>query len=125
MQKSFEVEVDEQVKEKSRNFIKKIKSGMHFKSDLDSSINSLEWLEEIELVCPYIDNIVRAPRMALINEEEVFKIEKAKKIGVESVKDLAKHTNYIEKIDILIALQQQELEKLKNIKKALLGKMFV
>lgn len=33
--------------------------------------------------------------------------------------------NYIEKIDILIALQQQELEKLKNIKKALLGKMFV
>ena len=50
-------------------------------------------------LCPYLDNIVRAPKVALVSESEVRKIEKAKKTGVESVKDLSKHTDYIDKID--------------------------
>ena len=33
--------------------------------------------------------------------------------------------DFFRNLDNLIALQQQEFEKLKNIKKALLGKMFV
>ena len=72
---------------------------MHYKADLDSNLNSLEWLEILEECFPYVDNIVRNPKVALITETEVQKIEKAKKIGVERVKDLAKHTNYIEKIE--------------------------
>lgn len=99
MGKAISLSVDEQLKVKSSNFIKNVKSGMHLTSDVNSDINDLEWLEIIEEVCPYLDNIVRAPKVALVSESEVRKIEKAKKTGVESVKDLSKHTDYIDKID--------------------------
>lgn len=95
----IELEIDETLKAQSENFIQKIKSGMHLKSDSESDINSLEWLEIIEEVCPYLDNIVRTPKVALVSESEVRKIEKAKKTSIESVKDLSKHTNFIDKID--------------------------
>lgn len=72
---------------------------MHFKSDFTSDSLSFEWVSEIEFACPYIDNIVRNPRLALINEEDVVKIEKARKVSVESVKDLSKHTQYIDRVD--------------------------
>lgn len=99
MARTISLEVDEQLKEQSQNFIEKIKSGMHYNSDLNSDLNSLEWLEIIEEVCPYLDNIVRIPKVALVSESEVRTIEKAKKTSVESIKDLSKHTNYIDKID--------------------------
>lgn len=99
MGKSIELTVDEQLKERSNNFDKNIKSTMRLKSDSNSDVNSLEWLELIEEVCPYLDNIVRAPKVALITEQDVTKIEKAKKTSVETVKNLSKHTDYIDKID--------------------------
>lgn len=99
MGKTISLTVDENLKNKSNNFIKNIKSGMNIKSDLSSDINSLEWLEIIEEVCPYLDNIVRAPKVALVSESEVTKIEKARKTSVDTVKDLSKHTDYIDKID--------------------------
>ena len=45
MAKTFNIEVDEHLKNKCDLFIKNIKSGMHYKADLDSNLNSLEWLE--------------------------------------------------------------------------------
>ena len=42
MGKAISLSVDEQLKTKSNNFTKNIKSGMHLKSDLQSDINSLE-----------------------------------------------------------------------------------
>lgn len=99
MGKAISLSIDEQLKVKSDNFIKNVKSGMHLKSDLNSDINSLEWLEIIEEVCPYLDNIVRTPKVALVSESEVTKIEKARKTSVDTVKDLSKHTDYIDKID--------------------------
>ena len=99
MGKAISLSIDEQFKVKSDNFIKNVKSGMHLKSDLNSDINSLEWLEIIEEVCPYLDNIVRTPKVAFVSESEVTKIEKARKTSVDTVKDLSKHTDYIDKID--------------------------
>ena len=93
MGKAISLEVDEQLKVKSNNFIKNIKSGMHLTSDINSDINDLEWLEIIEEVCPYLDNIVRTPKVALVSESEVTKIEKAKKTSVDTV------LNYIECIN--------------------------
>ncbi len=99
MGKTINLTVDEQLKDRSKNFSKNIKSTMRLKSDLNSDINSLEWLDLIEEVCPYLDNIVRVPKVALISESEVTKIEKAKKTSVDTVKNLAKHTDYIDEID--------------------------
>lgn len=53
----------------------------------------------IEKTIPYIDNIYRNPNKFIINEEEVVKIELAKRITTESIKDLAKNTNYIQTVD--------------------------
>lgn len=93
------LDVDEKFKNRSETFINKVNSNMYFESDLSSDLMSFDWLNEIEFACPYIDNVVRNPKFTLTKEEEVVKIEKAKKITVASIKDLSSHTHYIEKID--------------------------
>ncbi len=93
------IDVDGKLKGKSETFINKVNSNMYFESDLSSDLMSFDWLNEIEFACPYIDNVVRNPKFTLTKEEEVVKIEKAKKITVASIKDLSSHTHYIEKID--------------------------
>ena len=90
---------DKELTEKSETFVQKVNSDMYFQSELTSDSMSFEWVDVIERICPYIDNIIRNPKLALINEEDIVKIEKAKRISVASVKDLAKHTHFIEKID--------------------------
>ena len=80
MGKAIDLTVDEDLKGRTDNFNKNIKSIMRLKSDLNSDVNSLEWLEIIEEVCPYLDNIVRTPKVALVSESEVTKIEKAKRL---------------------------------------------
>jgi hypothetical protein len=99
MKKDLSIGIDETTKEKSEMFVKKVSSNMHFKSELSSDTMAFDWVNEIEFACPYVDNIIRNPKLSLINEDDVVKIEKARKISVESVKDLSKHTQYIEKVD--------------------------
>ena len=47
----------------------------------------------------YLDNILRNPNRFIINEEEIVKVEQAKRITVDSIKHLAKHTSFIQEID--------------------------
>ncbi len=96
---NFSIEVNEERQKKSKTFLNKLESDMHFNSDYPGDLLSFDWLDEIEKACPFIDIIVRIPKIALIREEEVVKIEKSKKITVASVKDLTKHTHYINKVD--------------------------
>lgn len=91
--------VDETLNENSKVFLKNTNSDMHFKSDFLGDSLSFEWMDEMEKACPFIDIIVRNPKVALVQEETVVKVEKAKKITVASVKDLARHTNYISKLN--------------------------
>lgn len=91
--------VDEQVQKNNDIFIQKMNSKIVPDFKITGDAMSFEWLDEIEFACPYIDNIVRNPRPTLVSDNYVEKIEKAKKIGAESVKDLTRHTNYIEKVD--------------------------
>ena len=93
------LQVDKELKLKADTFIDKIDSNMKFKSEIASDAITFSWIDEIEFACQYVDNIVRNPKVTLINESDVVKIEKARKISVESVKDLAKNTHYIDKID--------------------------
>lgn len=58
-----------------------------------------EWLDIIEETIPYIDNILRNPKRFIINEEEVVKVELARKTTVESIIHLTQHTNYIQDFD--------------------------
>lgn len=99
MAKSINLVLDEELKDRSDRFLTKMDSKMHLKSDIEGDFNSLEWLEIIEEVCPYIDNIIRVPKVALISESEVTTIERAKKTSVDTVKNLSRHTDYIDKLD--------------------------
>lgn len=88
---------DIELKENTKTFLKKMESDMNFSSNYIGGLLSFEWLDEIEYACPFIDNIMRNPKIALVREETVTKIEKAKKINVSSVRDLSRHTEYIKK----------------------------
>ena len=91
--------MDKELTEKTESMTKSIESDMYYKEILSGDTMSFDWVDKIEAACPYIDNIIRSPRLTLIKEENVIKIERVKKVSVDSVKDLCKHTEYIEKID--------------------------
>lgn len=95
----FKCEVEKEVKDRTDIFLKKLGSEMFFKSDYEGNLVSFDWVDVIEDACPYIDIIVRQPKIALIREENTVKIEKSKKITVASIKDLSKHTEYINRVD--------------------------
>lgn len=99
MEKDSKIKVDDKFKDKSEMFIKKLESEMFYKSELTNNSMNLDWLEQIEQACPYLDNLIRNPKVFLVKVSEIVKIEKAKKVTVESVKDLSKHTHFIDKID--------------------------
>ena len=93
------LEPNKQEKQNKKIFLKKLESQMAYKSDYTGDLISFDWVDEIEAACPYIDIIIRNPKFALVREENVVKVEKAKKITVASVKDLAKHTENINKVN--------------------------
>lgn len=99
MAKVIKIAEDQHISEKSQNFVKNINSDMHFRSEYSANGSNFDWLNEVEFALIYLDNIVRSPRVILVNEEEVVKVERAKKITVASIKNLARNTHFIEKID--------------------------
>ena len=61
--------------------------------------NRMFRIKEIEDAIPSIDSIIMNPRRFIVQEEDVVRIEKTKKVTLESIKDLAIHTNYIQEVD--------------------------
>ena len=99
MAKALKLETDEAAKNKCKIFLKKLESDMHFKSDFSGDLVAFDWVLELEKACPFIDIIVRNPKITLIQEENTVLVEKSKRINVSSIKDLAKHTEYINRFD--------------------------
>lgn len=91
--------IDQELVDKRDSFLKQIESDMHFTMSHKSSTLSFEWLEEIEKACPFIDDIVRHPKVTLVKDENVVEVGRAKKITSDSVKDLSKHSDYIDDYD--------------------------
>lgn len=86
-------------KEKTTNFIEKIDSNLRIQTQVKKTVKDVEWIEKMEETIPYIDNILRAPNRFIVNEEEIVKIELARKITVDSIKHLSRNTNLIQSID--------------------------
>lgn len=83
--------------EKTLNsFSKDINSSLRVVTDFDKVECDYSWIDLMEETIPYIDNILRSPNRFIVNEEDVIKVELAKKITVESIKHLSKNTNLIE-----------------------------
>ena len=81
------------------SFINNTRSTLSVSTDLKKVESNFEWLYLMEETIPYLFNILRNSNRLIVNEEEIVKIELARKITVESVKHLSKHTNYIQKIE--------------------------
>ena len=90
-------DIDVNLKMKKEKFVEKTTSDFKFKSNYMGDVLNLEWLDKIESTCPNIDTIVRKAKFALIKETEVVRMERSRNVTVDSIKDLVKHTNYIEK----------------------------
>ena len=86
-------------RKKSEKFKEHINSNLHVQTDIENVVRDTDWIDIMEDTIPYIDNIFRAPNRFIINEEEVVKIERARKITVESIKNLAKNTSFIQEVD--------------------------
>ena len=85
--------------ERIDKFNSSLKSEYSLTTNYERVEANFTWLELMENTIMYLDNILRNPNRFIINEEEVVKVEQAKRITVESIKHLAKHTSYIQEIE--------------------------
>lgn len=86
-------QIDEEVVGK---FLQNSETKVSFSKDYEKHEYDFEWLEIMEEVMPYLFNIVKAPKKFIMNEEEVVKVELARKVTVDSIKHLTQHTNLIQ-----------------------------
>ena len=94
------VDLYEQMNERdAEKFLDNVQSTIHIKTEYEKVTEDTFWMEIVEETLPYIDNIFRNPNRFIINEEEIVKVELARKITVESIKHLSKNTNFIQEID--------------------------
>ena len=54
-----------------------------------------DWVLEIEKGLPFIEKAIKEERQFIRNDGEVLPIEKVRKTSTDSIRDLAKHANYI------------------------------
>ena len=80
-------------------FNNRVESKLHVSKNANKVDVNFEWLDIMEDTVQYLDNILRNPNRFIINEEDVVKIELARRVTVDSIKHLAKNTNLIQDID--------------------------
>ena len=78
------------------SFRDRVDSSLRVISDYDKVVCNYEWLDLMEDTIRYLDNILRNPNKFIVNEEDVIKIELAKRVTVESIKHLSRNTNLIQ-----------------------------
>lgn len=77
-------------------FCNNINSSLRVISNSDSVNCDYEWLDMMEDTIMYLDNILRNPNRFIVNEEDIVKIELARRVTVESIKHLSRNTNLIQ-----------------------------
>ena len=86
-------------KTKIDEFTNKTNSTLKVNIDKKRKVKEFGWIEMMAFTIPYLDNILRKPNRFIVNEEEIVKIEQAKKVSVETIKHLSKNTNFIQTVD--------------------------
>ena len=62
-----------------------VASSLQVKTHYDKVVYDDEWLTKMEETIRYLDNILRNPNRFIVNEEEIVKIELARRITVDSI----------------------------------------
>ena len=108
------LKVNKEIKDTRTDFLKNLDSEMDYRSLFQSDLLVFDWVDEMEFACPYIDIIVRNPKLTLIQEKNVVKVERAKRINVDSVKNLAKNTQYINKVKEDRSVEPKKILEVRN-----------
>ena len=66
---------------------------------IHEKIIDMDWVTAIEDTLPYIEKAIDEQRRFIIENNEIYRIDKAKIINKDSVKHLIQHTNFIDNID--------------------------
>ena len=85
--------------DKINEFNENLKSTLSVSNDYERVSTDTEWLDIMEDTIKYLDNILRNPNRFIINEEDIVKIELARRVTVESIKHLSRNTNLIQDYD--------------------------
>lgn len=80
-------------------FQNQVNSTLKVMHDYEKIDSDTEWLTIMEDTIRYIDNILRNPNRFIVNEEDIVKIELARRVTVESIKHLSRNTNLIQDYD--------------------------
>ena len=91
--------LDNSSEREQSTFFNNTRSSLTVSTDMKRVETDFEWLDLMEDTIKYLDNILRNPNRFIVNEEEIVKIELARKTTVESIRHLSKHTNFIQKIE--------------------------
>lgn len=86
-------------KDKVKKFIDSAESSLKVQSEKKYVTRDVEWMNLIEEAIPHLDHVFRTPNRFIQNEEEIVKIEQARKVSVETIKHLSKNTNFIQTVD--------------------------
>lgn len=84
---------------KATSFFSKTNDNIAVKTNISQVVRDTTWIDKMEEMIPYIDDIIRNPRKFIVQEEELKPVEKTKKVTEESIKHLAKHTSLIQDVD--------------------------
>lgn len=66
---------------------------------IHEKIIDMDWVTAIEDTLPYIEKAIDEQRRFIVENNEIYRIDKAKIINKDSVKHLIQHTNFIDNID--------------------------
>ncbi len=58
-----------------------------------------EWIDLVNFTIPHLEKALNKWNKQIITEEEIIKMELIKKVSIESIKHLAKHTNFVTEFD--------------------------
>ena len=108
------LKANKEIKDTRDDFLKNLDSKMDYRSLYKSDFLVFDWIDEMEFACPYIDIVVRNPKLTLIQEKNVVKVERAKRINVDSVKNLAKNTHYINKVKENNEVEPKKILEVRN-----------
>ncbi|NLA33134.1 MAG: DUF2357 domain-containing protein [Mollicutes bacterium] len=84
---------------KKKDYWKNVDTKLEIKHSYEKNNVDDHWINLMEENVRYIDNILRNPNRFIVNDEEVVKIELARRITVDSIKHLSKNTNFIQEIE--------------------------
>ena len=79
-------------------FLSKTNASLVSISDIKETKVDYAWLDVLEDTIPNLDKIVRNPRRFIVQEEDVVIVEKARKVGQETIKHLSQHSENIRDI---------------------------